>query len=65
MGLLCEYDGPECGDTVVYVSADGHDFGHLREEIPDWINVEEDLPVQGDPNTRNPFVVADFTGGTA
>jgi hypothetical protein len=55
--------GPAPDEAVVFVSTEGHEFGHPREEIPGWIDVDEDLPVYGEGGKSNPFILADFTGG--
>jgi hypothetical protein len=63
VGLLRDHDGPDGDGVVIFVSVEDREYGHPREEIPAWIDVEEDLPVYGEEDKRNPFILADFTGG--
>jgi hypothetical protein len=55
-----EWTAPPADETVVYASADGHEHSVPPEDIPEWIDEEEDLPVRGEPGERDPFVLADF-----
>jgi hypothetical protein len=47
-------------EMVAYVATDGEQFGVPPEDLPAWID-EDDLPIHGTEDRRNPFVVADFT----
>lgn len=55
-----EWPAPPADETVVYVSAEGHEHRVPPEDIPEWLDEEEDLPVRGEPGERDPFVFADF-----
>jgi hypothetical protein len=48
-------------EIVAYVATDGEQFGVPPEDLPAWID-DDDLPIHGTEDRRNPFVLADFTG---
>jgi hypothetical protein len=48
-------------EVLVYVATNGERYSVPREHLPAWIDEDEDLPIHGTEDRRNPFVLADFT----
>jgi len=53
-------DGPFGEGITVYIDRHGDEWRTPAAELPAWVDVDEDLPVEASGDERNPFLVAEI-----